>query len=312
VIAKANRFSFTAIFTALIIAASPALAQQSANQIVGAEPPKQTEIKPQQPADVPPVVQQMVAAPVVMPPNAILPPLPSIVKKSANAIAVGVPPVKGNAPSINMIQTPATVENSEPDDAAPAKPATVNPTAPVTPKVEVIKPETQKYEAQPISSSSVRVNSNFGYRYDPFTGNAKFHAGVDLKATWGDPVCASQAGIIKFAGWHNGYGYMVTVDHGGGISTNYAHLSRLALPVGTRVTRGTVIGSAGSTGRSTSPHLHYEVRVNDHPVNPMHPIALEENSEYFTLTQNLTTQMQPAVPAAKEIPGSSTKIQQQQ
>ena len=306
--AKANQFSLSAIFTAFILTTSPVLAQQSANQIVGAETPKQTESKPaQEPTAVPALVQQMVAPPAVMPPNAVLPPLPAIVKKSANAISVAVP-AKSVAPSINMIQTPATTENSEPDDVAPVKP-TQN--TPATPKVEVVKPETQKYETQPVLSSSVRVNSNYGYRYDPFTGNAKFHAGVDLKATWGDPVCASQAGIIKFAGWHSGYGYMITVDHGGGISTNYAHLSHIALPVGTRVMRGTVIGSAGSTGRSTSPHLHYEVRVNDRPVNPMHPLALEENSEYFTQTQTITTQLQPKVLSVKDEAGASTKIQQQ-
>lgn len=309
--AKANNLSLSAIFTALIFATSPVLAQQSANQIVGAEPPKQTETKPaQEPATIPALVQQMVAPPAVMPPNAVLPPLPAIVKKSANAISVAAP-AKTVAPSINMLQNPATTENSEPDDVAPTKPAQSTPATPVTPKVEVVKPETLKYETQPVLSSSVRVNSNYGYRYDPFTGNAKFHAGVDLKATWGDPVCASQAGIIKFAGWHSGYGYMITVDHGGGISTNYAHLSRIALPVGTRVLRGTVIGSAGSTGRSTSPHLHYEVRVNDRPVNPMHPIALEENSEYFTQTQSLTNQLQPKVLSVKDEAGSSTKIQQQ-
>jgi murein DD-endopeptidase MepM/ murein hydrolase activator NlpD len=257
----------------------------------------------------------MVAAPAVLPANAVLPPAPLVVKKSPNAVSVAVPAPNVNTPSINMIQHTAAVENSEPDETrpanAPAKTVQGSPATPAAPKVEITKPETLKYETQPASASNVRVNSNFGYRYDPFTGGAKFHAGVDLKAAWGDPVCASQAGVIKFAGWHHGYGYMITVDHGGGISTNYAHLSRIALPVGTRVMRGTIIGAAGSTGRSTSPHLHYEVRVNDHPVNPLHPLALEEASDYFTQTQTITNQLQPKVLPVKDEAAPSTKMQQQ-
>ncbi len=298
--AKAKNLSLSAIITAFILASSPVLAQQSANQIVGVPAPKQNEVKPTQPT-TPALVEQIVAAPIVLPPNAVLPPLPAIVKKSAKAISI--PQAQVNAPSINMIQTPAAIENSEPDDDAPP--------APKTPKLEALEPKAPKYETQPVLASAVRVNSNYGYRYDPFRGTARFHAGVDLKAAWGDPVCASQSGIIKFAGWHSGYGYMVTIDHGGGITTNYAHLSRIALPVGSRVIRGMIIGSAGSTGRSTSPHLHYEVRINDHPVNPLHPLALDENSDYFTQTQNINTQLRPKVLPVKDNQGSSTKMQQQ-
>jgi murein DD-endopeptidase MepM/ murein hydrolase activator NlpD len=105
-------------------------------------------------------------------------------------------------------------------------------------------------------------------------------------------VCASQAGVVKFASWHSGYGYLVTVDHGGGITTNYAHLSRFNVVVGLKVTRGSIIGYAGSTGRSTSPHLHYEVRINDKPVHPLRSIFLDENSPYFIQTQTISSQFQ--------------------
>lgn len=142
-----------------------------------------------------------------------------------------------------------------------------------------------KYKERPAVSSSVSVGSSFGYRRDPFTRRAKFHSGVDIKARWGDPVGASQAGTVTFAGWYHGYGNMIIVNHGGGVATHYAHLSSFDVEVGARVERGTVIGRAGSTGRATSPHLHYEVRIDGNPMNPFQPLALDPSSDYFKQTR---------------------------
>jgi murein DD-endopeptidase MepM/ murein hydrolase activator NlpD len=141
-----------------------------------------------------------------------------------------------------------------------------------------------KYEEKPAAALGVKVGSTFGYRRDPFTGREKFHTGLDIKARWGDPVGASQVGTIKFAGWSNGYGNLIVVDHGGGITTHYAHLSSFAVEVGQSVERGTVVGYAGSTGRATSPHLHYEVRIDGNPVNPLETVALDATSKYFIRT----------------------------
>jgi murein DD-endopeptidase MepM/ murein hydrolase activator NlpD len=149
-----------------------------------------------------------------------------------------------------------------------------------------------KYEERPIVSSNVSVGSVFGYRRDPFTRRPRFHSGVDIKARWGDPVGASHAGIVQFVGWYHGYGNLIIVAHGGGVTTHYAHLSSFDVEPGTPVERGTIIGRAGSTGRATSPHLHYEVRLDGNPLNPFQPLALEPASDYFK-------QSRPAVDAGR-------------
>ncbi len=112
------------------------------------------------------------------------------------------------------------------------------------------------------------INSAFGPRLSPWTGRPEFHAGVDLAAAAGTPVKASQAGTIKFAGPAEGYGQSVLIDHGAGIETRYGHLSRIQVAPGQRVERGQIIGLSGNTGRSTAPHLHYEVLVNGRAVDP--------------------------------------------
>lgn len=139
-----------------------------------------------------------------------------------------------------------------------------------------------RYQERAAASSSVKINSDFGYRRDPFTRRSKFHSGIDLKARWGDAIGASHKGMVSFAGWHRGYGNLIIVDHGGGVSTYYAHLSRFQLSVGDKVSRGTIVGYAGSTGRATSPHLHYEVRFEDNPINPLQPLALDQSSLFFS------------------------------
>ncbi|MFN2452675.1 MAG: M23 family metallopeptidase [Pyrinomonadaceae bacterium] len=113
------------------------------------------------------------------------------------------------------------------------------------------------------------LTDGFGGRRDPFGGSAsEFHAGQDIAAVWGTPVEAAGSGKISFAGWQNGYGQVVIIDHGGGLATRYGHLSQVNVRAGEEIKRGSILGRVGSTGRSTGPHLHYEVRINDKAVNP--------------------------------------------
>jgi len=112
------------------------------------------------------------------------------------------------------------------------------------------------------------VSSGFGYRRDPFTGRAKLHKGMDFGANRGTPVYAPADGVVSFAGREGGYGKIVSIDHGYGIVTRYAHNSRLLVKTGQRVKRWDKISEVGSTGRSSGPHLHYEVRLNGVPVDP--------------------------------------------
>lgn len=112
------------------------------------------------------------------------------------------------------------------------------------------------------------ISSGFGVRSDPFTGGAAFHAGLDFRGPVGAPIFAAADGTVAFAGVKQGYGNCVDIRHGNGLVTRYAHLSRIETRVGADVGAGTVIARLGNTGRSTGPHLHFEVRVNDRPVNP--------------------------------------------
>ena len=113
-----------------------------------------------------------------------------------------------------------------------------------------------------------QVTGSFGERIDPFNGEGAFHSGVDISANVGSPVIAPADGTITFADFLGGYGRAVMLDHGHGISTRYGHLSSFAVTAGQYVHRGDTIGYVGQSGRSTGPHLHYEVRINDVPVNP--------------------------------------------
>jgi murein DD-endopeptidase MepM/ murein hydrolase activator NlpD len=234
----------------------------SNNQIVGGAQRTQTEPKTFSAPQV--TVQTRKPAETQTNPdleNAVIPPSPVIVKKKANAILIPVgladPDLKAKFDNQSDTQSDATPES--------------------------------KYEERAVVSSEVAsgpsVGSSFGYRRDPFTRRAKFHSGVDLKARWGDAVGASQAGIVQFAGWHHGYGNMVIVAHGGGVTTQYAHLSSFDVEPGAHVERGTIIGRAGSTGRATSPHLHYEVRIDGTAMDPLQPLALDPSSDYFKLSR---------------------------
>jgi murein DD-endopeptidase MepM/ murein hydrolase activator NlpD len=112
------------------------------------------------------------------------------------------------------------------------------------------------------------VTSEFGYRPSPVSGQLKLHQGLDFRAPPGAPVYATADGVVSFAGFDSEYGKLVSVDHGYGVVTRYAHNSELFVVVGQKVKRGDVISAVGSTGRSTGPHCHYEVRVNGVPVDP--------------------------------------------
>ncbi len=113
------------------------------------------------------------------------------------------------------------------------------------------------------------ITCAFGERMDPFSGEGAFHTGVDIGAQYGDPVHATADGVVINAEDHVGYGRLVVVDHGFGVTSWYGHLSSLNVTVGQQIKRGDVIGYVGVSGRTTGPHVHYEVRINGAPVNPM-------------------------------------------
>ena len=112
------------------------------------------------------------------------------------------------------------------------------------------------------------ITSSFGRREDPYTGEHVMHAGIDLAAAPGVKVVAPARGVVIYAGERGAYGNMIAIDHGRGIITHYGHLSRILVKVGDVVERGHHIGAVGNTGRSTGPHLHYEIRLDGVPVNP--------------------------------------------
>ena len=118
-------------------------------------------------------------------------------------------------------------------------------------------------------NGSFRNTSGFGYRRDPINGGQRLHAGVDFAGSRGTPIVAGGAGTVIFAGRQSGYGLMVEIQHSHGYTTRYAHLTRIRVSEGERVSRGELLGDMGCTGRCTGTHLHYEVRRNGDPVNPM-------------------------------------------
>jgi murein DD-endopeptidase MepM/ murein hydrolase activator NlpD len=126
------------------------------------------------------------------------------------------------------------------------------------------------------------ITGSFGERIDPFSGEGAFHRGVDISAEIGTRIIAPADGVVQYADLMNGYGRTVTLDHGNGITTLYGHLSGFAVSPGEQIHRGDTLGYVGSSGRSTGPHLHYEVRIFNTPVNP-HKYLL------FTVTQQVAS-----------------------
>jgi murein DD-endopeptidase MepM/ murein hydrolase activator NlpD len=121
---------------------------------------------------------------------------------------------------------------------------------------------------QVIPAASTHITSSFGYRTDPFAGSPAFHAGLDFKGPTGAAIYSAAKGKVAFVGRRPGYGNCVEIDHGNGLRTRYAHMSAFRTRAGEPVVAGQVIGAVGSTGRSTGPHLHFEVRLHGRPVNP--------------------------------------------
>lgn len=141
----------------------------------------------------------------------------------------------------------------------------------VTGEIERFEALHRKASGLPLMApmSGARVTSRFGMRTDPFRRRPAMHTGIDYRAPTGQDARATAAGKVISAGYSGGYGNMVEIDHGGGLTTRFAHLSKVVAKKGQTVARGDVIGRTGSTGRSTGPHLHYEIRVNGRAVDPM-------------------------------------------
>jgi murein DD-endopeptidase MepM/ murein hydrolase activator NlpD len=126
-------------------------------------------------------------------------------------------------------------------------------------------PDLTALSIEPVANSTT---SGFGWRKDPITKRAKFHGGADIRGKHGTPVMSAGAGTVVFAGAKSGYGNVIFVDHGAGVITRYAHLRKIEVKQDALVTAGQRIGQVGSTGRTTGPHLHFEVRIDGHPVDP--------------------------------------------
>jgi murein DD-endopeptidase MepM/ murein hydrolase activator NlpD len=130
-------------------------------------------------------------------------------------------------------------------------------------------------------ASVMLMSSGFGYRHDPFTGGGAMHSGLDFKGPHGTAILAAADGVVTSAGWQGGYGNCIEITHANGLVTRYAHMSGFTVSLGAEVKRGIQIGRMGSTGRSTGPHLHFEVRLNGTAVNPLK--FLEANSNVLEI-----------------------------
>lgn len=154
--------------------------------------------------------------------------------------------------------------------AAPAVPAPIaGLTAASLPEAPVAAVSEPAFAATPVAAQpAAGVTSRYGWRPDPLNGQHRFHAGLDLRAAYGQEVRAATEGTVTFAGEKPGYGLVVVVSHGSGLETRYAHLSASDVVEGARVEAGQVIARSGSSGRATGPHLHFEVRQDGQPVDP--------------------------------------------
>lgn len=138
-----------------------------------------------------------------------------------------------------------------------------------------------------------RITSSFGERLDPFNGEGAFHSGIDIATTFGAAVRAPADGVVLKASLGHGYGREIVIDHGDGVETLYGHLSGYSVTVGEQVHRGQIVGYVGSSGRSTGPHLHYEVRVRNTPVNP-HKYLRETMTQFADAGGAIQPSIQPA------------------
>ncbi len=168
------------------------------------------------------------------------------------------------------------IEPAAAGPAAEAEPSEASPAATVPPPAALLAGELEPGSARPLDGlpllqplATFEVASPFGPRPSPFTGLPSRHEGIDLRAPPGSLVRAAGSGRVVKAGTDGPFGLLVEIDHGGGLTTRYAHLSRILVRQGERVARGRPIGRVGSSGRSTGPHLHYELRVAGEPVDPL-------------------------------------------
>jgi murein DD-endopeptidase MepM/ murein hydrolase activator NlpD len=172
-------------------------------------------------------------------------------------------------------------------------------------------PDLTALSTEPVARTE---SSGFGWRDDPIRHTRSFHSGTDFRAKPGTPVLAAGDGVVKFCGRRGGYGNVIDIDHGGGVVTRYAHLRRIATRKDAAVTAGAAIGQVGSTGRTTGPHLHFEVRIDGAPVSPiaaMTVAALQRGSPWLgrlaamTLAPELQASAQSAVdpPRKRAAPG---------
>lgn len=184
------------------------------------------------------------------------------------------------SPSAPFTTGPNAVDDL--DDANSTAPLPEDPSAPSIDDYQPGHPAASRAAAAPPVTSgpgtaapadpgevSAHVTSGFGFREHPITGDHRFHTGVDLRAAEGAPIRAAAEGVVKSAGPRGGYGNAVEIDHGDGTSTLYAHASALLVKPGQRVTRGEPVALVGQSGQATGPHLHFELRRHDHPVDPM-------------------------------------------
>lgn len=306
-----------ALLSASFISTSTASAQQASNQTNAARPQSTNQVvgaaesKPAEPlSERPRVVTPATASPTAKaetpakPATApafelavVIPSAPNVVKRSATAVEIPVTR-RSDLPVARRSAAPLEIPlDLFPElKTAPKADAKTDGKAEVKAEVRTVEP---KYESRSVISTA-QVGSSFGYRSDPFTGRARFHSGCDIKAHWGESVGASLGGIVQYVGWYHGYGNIVIVNHGGGVTTHYAHLSSFDVQVGQRVERGQIVGRAGATGRATSPHLHYELRIDGNPVNPFQPLALDPTSDYFKQTA--------AAPEKAEVPKPALQL----
>jgi murein DD-endopeptidase MepM/ murein hydrolase activator NlpD len=156
------------------------------------------------------------------------------------------------------------------------------------------------------------ISSRFGYRRDPFVRSVrKFHSGVDFAVPRGTPVYAAASGVVKTAGWHGGYGRFIKIKHNGNIATAYGHLSKILVKSGQSVKKGQLIGKVGSTGRSTNPHLHFEIRKGSKRVNPLKNVSLPvrslrgQDKKRFDILRNAIMRRVEGIPSRTEVVAAS-------
>ena len=182
--------------------------------------------------------------------------------------------------SDTVVETLSGIGIAAPEDAmgGPLEPALAAGATPLTEAANAVALQLRRYAAMrdaagdaPVHKpmlGAMRMSSPFGNRTDPFTGRKAFHSGTDFAAPTGTRVLSTGAGRVSFAGEKSGYGNLVEIDHGDGIVSRYGHLSAILVSVGDEVATGDLVGKVGSTGRSTGPHLHFEIRRSGSPVSP--------------------------------------------